>query len=768
MKRLMRNRIRIFLTIIFAAVLLPWYVYSQSLPAPSGLIVEFLRAPHEAVVTNPKPKLGWVFPQAGIEQAAYRVLVASSPFLLKENTADLWDSGVIKDVNSVNVPYAGKSLNDNSVYWWQVKVWSAAGLESTYSNPQQFITGQFDRSDVDYPGESRWVEISTGQWVSEDKQRADFHRYKPKAIVTKTSGCYFVDFGKSVIGILEFTATATSDGTPIIVHMGERKNEDETVNKDPGRSNIGYDKVEMKLRKGTHHYVVKIKETAPKGYLHSQKLAPHYPEVLPFRYVEVNGDASFFRIDEFQQAALYYYFDDEASSFTSSDKNLNKVWDLCKFTLKATPFLGVYADGNRERMPYEADAYIQQLGHYAVDREYAISKYTINFLLDHASWPTEWHMHMVMMAWDYYMHTGDDNLLKERYEDLKRKSLIGLTEKNGLISTRTGKKTLEFVRSLNYPGRLEAFRDIVDWPHGAQAGKQASNQSPVAGGETDGYVFTDYNTVVNAFHYRSLVLMEKIARVVGNSKDQAFFAKRANEHRKAFMSVFFDRKKGIFRDGEATDHSSLHANMFPLAFGVVPRENIRTVAEFVKSRGMACSVYGSQYLLDALYNAGEADHALGLMTSDSKRSWLNMIRVGSSMTTEAWDEFFKPNLTWNHAWGAAPANVVARKLMGIEPVEPSFRKFTVAPQPGKLENAAVRVPTIRGPIECELVNQGNKWLMSISVPGNAEAEILVPTVFSRVLINGQEAKPVGRREYAGNDRNVFLVKAGLHSVVSER
>ena len=42
---------------------------------------------------------------------------------------------------------------------------------------------------------------------------------------------------------------------------------------------------------------------------------------------------------------------------------------------------------------------------------------------------------------------------------------------------------------------------------------------------------------------------------------------------------------------------------------------------------MACSVYGSQYLLEALYKAGEADYALQLMTSDSKRSWLNMIRV---------------------------------------------------------------------------------------------------------------------------------------------
>ena len=29
-----------------------------------------------------------------------------------------------------------------------------------------------------------------------------------------------------------------------------------------------------------------------------------------------------------------------------------------------------------------------------------------------------------------------------------------------------------------------------------------------------------------------------------------------------------------------------------------------------------------------------------------------MIRVGSTITLEAWDNKFKPNQDWNHAWGA--------------------------------------------------------------------------------------------------------------------
>jgi len=83
---------------------------------------------------------------------------------------------------------------------------------------------------------------------------------------------------------------------------------------------------------------------------------------------------------------------------------------------------------------------------------------------------------------------------------------------------------------------------------------------------------------------------------------------------------------------------------------------------------MACGVYVAQYLLDGLFEAGEASYAIGLMTNTGERGWANMLRVGSTMTSEARDLRFKPNLDWNHAWGSAPVNIIARKLAGIRPL----------------------------------------------------------------------------------------------------
>ena len=114
---------------------------------------------------------------------------------------------------------------------------------------------------------------------------------------------------------------------------------------------------------------------------------------------------------------------------------------------------------------------------------------------------------------------------------------------------------------------------------------------------------------------------------------------------------------------------------------------------------MACSVYGSQFLMDGLYEAGEADYALQLLTSDAERSWYNMIRVGSTISLEAWDDKYKPNQDWNHAWGAAPANIIPRRLMGVVPTEPGFSRIEIRPQPAGLEKASLRIPTIRGDVE---------------------------------------------------------------------
>jgi len=461
------------------------------------------------------------------------------------------------------------------------------------------------------------------------------------------------------------------------------------------------------------------------------------------------------KLSRIEQRALFYPFDEHAASFESSDDRLNRVWELCRYTLKATPFLALYADGNRERMPYEADAHVQQLGHYAVDREYAIARYTNQFLIWNPAWPTEWQMHAVLMAHDDWMQTGETEHLARNYEHLKAKALLALAREDGLISTRTGLVTPALLKALHFvPGEHpDIMTDIVDWPPGAPAPgeRAASYRSNTPEGERDGYVFSDINTVVNAFHYKSLLDLADIAEALGKDAEHADLVARARKVYASFNEKLFDAERGVYVDGEGVDHASLHANMFPLAFGLVPEGRVQSVVRQIESRGMACSVYGAQYLLEALYAAGEAEYALSLMTSDSRRSWLNMLRVGATMTTEAWDEFYKPNLTWNHAWGSAPANIVARKIAGIEPAAPGFSRIAIRPQLAGLERGDLLLPTPRGAVRVQWRSASEGLSLEVTIPANTRAEVALPaggpgaiTESGHPLGAVADVRPVGR------------------------
>ena len=711
---------------------------------PTGLTVELLRFPARAVITDPQPEFGWIVqdPRRGAVQSAYRIQVASSRAQLAAGEPDLWDSLRVERDASQNVEYGGTPLPAGTACAWHVRTWDGEGRPGPWSEAQHFHTAPLPLPDPQFPGQSRWVDLD-GEPVLEDRQRPDYVSVAPVSTTPAGPRRTFVDFGQAAFGTLAFSAEAPRDGLALTVHLGERRDGD-AVHKEPGTTNIGLARVELTLQQGEHVYTVALPRHHAR-YPLSQQLPEHMPEVVPFRYAEIVAAADGVRLSGIEQRALLYPFDDDAARFTSSDERLNRVWDLCKHTLKATPFLALYADGNRERMPYEADAHLQQLGHYAVDREYAIARYTNQFLIWNPSWPTEWKMHAVFMAHADWMQTGNTEHLARNYEHLKAKSLLELAREDGLISTRTGLVTQAVLDSLHHvPNHPDIMADIVDWPPGApEEGEKAGGfRSNTPEGERDGYVFADVNTVVNAFHYRSLRMMADIAGALGKDREREAMLAQARKVRASFNQKLFDPKRGVYVDGEGVKHASLHANMYPLAFGLVPADRVEGVVRHVESRGMACSVYGAQYLLEALYAAEEPEYALSLMTSDSKRSWLNMLRVGATMTTEAWDEFYKPNLTWNHAWGSAPANIVARKIAGIEPAAPGFSRIAITPQLAGLEHGDLKMPTPRGPVRVAWRSGEAGVSLDVTVPANTRAEIVLPSGPGNEVVTESD-KPLG-------------------------
>ena len=154
---------------------------------------------------------------------------------------------------------------------------------------------------------------------------------------------------------------------------------------------------------------------------------------------------------------------------------------------------------------------------------------------------------------------------------------------------------------------------------------------------------------------------------------------------------------------------------------------------------MACSVYGAQFLLEGLFSYGEADYGLSLMNATTDRSWWNMIRIGSTMTLEAWDMKYKPNADWNHAWGTAPANIITRHLWGIQPLVPGYSRVQIKPQLGQLDHTTIKVPTQMGPIKASFERvKGKDHIYEIELPAGMNGDfIITQPEGTYVRINGQ-------------------------------
>jgi hypothetical protein len=535
----------------------------------------------------------------------------------------------------------------------------------------------------------------------------------PVEISSPAQGVVLVDFGRVAFGNLRLTAPAGVAGE-VTVHFGEDF-KDGRINREPPGT-VRYAVAGASLEAGKTIVVA-----PPADKRNTEQVSPHHPPailtppewgvVLPFRWVEIEGWTGEISPEHItRQAAFAASWDDDAAAFSSSDEILDQIWELCRYSIKATTFAGVYVDGDRERIPYEADAYLNQLSHYASDPDPTMARDTYDWLMKYPTWPTEWASHMIFMAHADWMQTGDLEWLTPRYEPLKSKLLLHLAREDGLVVS---------------PPEQVRRGDLVDWP-------------PV---ERDEFDFTPVNTVINAFHYRTLILMAELAEALDLSEEKSYYTEKASRVHEAFNRALFDEESDLYLDGEGSEHSSQHANFCALAFGLVPEARREHVTQWLVERGMGCSVYAAQYLLEALFENSADEEALALITAPTDRSWRHMLKSGTTITWEAWDEEYKPNLDWNHAWGAAPANLLSRYVLGVQPLTPGWKEARIRPHLSGLSRASGKVPTPHGPIKLSWVNEG-EFHLKLQLPDGISAKIELPDIKGcrNVLVNGKRVK----------------------------
>jgi alpha-L-rhamnosidase len=538
----------------------------------------------------------------------------------------------------------------------------------------------------------------------------------PVSVVEKAPGHYFIDYGRTWTGGLSLDLTGTA-GQVLDLRFGEELSAPQTVRYAMRTGNTYQDR--WTLREGQQHL-----ETWG---------------MRVFRYAEVIGAPSGLEAGDFPALAQVYPFDADEAVFDSADDDLDAVWALSRNTIEATNH-NLYVDSwTRERDAYEADSYLQMMANFFVSSDPTLGNYSLEYLLTGRTWPTEWPMYTILAFHDSWLQTGDTAALARNYAALQDKLPLEWVEQStGLIRKNSGSSGANSCTDC----------DIVDWP----------------ASERDGYVFRPYNTVINAIGHQSFRDMAEIATALGRDADAATYTAIADRLRTAANERLWDPAKGAFRDGLNADgtpiqHWAIQASVFATAFGLAQGEVAQRSADYIGTRGMACSVYCAAFVLEALYDGDRGDVAHQLLTSTGLRSWLNMIAKGAGATAEAWDTSLKSNMTWSHPWAASPAYNVPQGMFGIEPLVPGYAEFRVRPQPDGVPWAHVTLPTLRGRIGASYATTAGGVDVGVSVPGNSRAEVLVPSTSGDSVFLDGTAVPVTRR---GSYLVVEDVPSGCH------
>lgn len=363
---------------------------------------------------------------------------------------------------------------------------------------------------------------------------------------------------------------------------------------------------------------------------------------------------------------------------TTSDKEINKVLEVCKHTLKICRQTH-HLDSPRHSEPLACtgDYYIETLMTLFSFGDMRLAKLdvlrTAELLRknDGRMYHTTYSLIWVQMLYDVYMFTGDISLLEECEEAL----IILLTRFESYIGNN---KIIE-----NPPDYM-----FVDWIF---IDDFSMHHPPKELGQT----------CLNIFYYGALDYASKVFDALGDTAMRDDCIQKKDALCKNINELLYDKEKGIYfegmSDGDAKRYYLVHSNILACCYGVARGERAKEILEKVMHGKWRTSYqpYFAHYMFEAIYKNGLREE----YTRELLERWKAPINECDKGLVEG---FISPdeNYTFDHshAWGGTPLYSLPMALSGFEVLEAGMRKIRLSPNLLGLEYATVQIPTPYGMI----------------------------------------------------------------------
>ena len=517
----------------------------------------------------------------------------------------------------------------------------------------------------------------------------------PTKSLNKINGrTYVFDFGQNMAGVTRIKVTGP-EGTEVRIKHGERLH-------DSGRLDISNIDVYYRGEKETDPFQTDILILSGKE---EDEFMARF-NYKGFRYVEVTANNDI-ELNHNSLTAYFMHSDVPAiGKIDTSNDLINKLWEATNNAYLSN-LMGYPTDcPQREKNGWTGD------GHFAIETAlYNFDGITIyeKWIDDHRDEqqpngvlpdiiPTggwgygtdnglDWTSTIAIIPWNIYLFYGDDKLLANTYDNIKR--------------------------YVNYVDRISVDH-LTSWGRGDWVPVK-SNSNLELTSSVYFYVVTD--------------ILAKAAKLFEKENDFIHYSELANKIKEAINHKYLNHETGVYANGTQTELS------VPLMWKVVPEEMIEKVAANLARKveeddfHLDVGVLGAKALLNALSENGYSESAYKIAVQDTYPSWGWWIINGATTLLENWDLNATKDISDNHMMFGEIGAWFFKGLGGIfpDPAFPGFKHIILRPNfIRQLDRFNASFQSPYGIIESKWEWNDNQVFYEVTVPANSYATIYLP------------------------------------------
>lgn len=395
-----------------------------------------------------------------------------------------------------------------------------------------------------------------------------------------------------------------------------------------------------------------------------------------FRYIFVKDCASPEVYADYEYIPLEY-----KGSFKCDNEDINKIWDMCAYTLHLTTREVQLEAIKRDRWLWGGDAYqAYKFSNYLFFDKEIIRRSTIALrgkepFCEHINTITDYSFYWVIGLMEYY----------ENYKDI------------------------DFIRFI-YPRAVT----LMDF-----SSKRVNKDGFITGIDND-WIFIDWSDIdkdgavcaEQMLYIKANRVMAELCGILG--KDGTKYTKIADNFTKRVNEFFWNDEKGAFIDTYESGKNQVtrHANIFAVMYDIATKEQVKSIKENVLLNDNITKIttpYFEGYELDVFGKLEQYDYIENKINS----YWKGMLDLGA---TTVWEEF-NPELSGIqhyemygdkygkslcHAWGAAPIYLLGKYFLGVYPTTAGFDTSEVKPYLGNFKYISGTVPVKDGEVRVYL------------------------------------------------------------------